>query len=447
MCDIIIAMPDSTHNGKVLFGKNSDRPAYECQVLNFSQGGERGRNEKLQCSYHTIPQSDNVLSTMGCRPYWSWGYETGMNEAGVIGGNVAVFTRSMYLPENRTKPGLTGMELLRLGLERGESAEKAVDIIISFLEKYGQWGSAVQGLDHQEGSYENSFIVTDRCEYWILETSGRKWVAQRERNGVKSISNQLSIQDKWTKSSDKIIEYAHDQEWYHIENNPFNFSLVYSDHEHYSRQVSHIRWKRSSQLLNENKGHIDLICMMGILRDHYENTFLQGPQFNQFLPDFHTLCMHESPSKFTWGNTATSVLVELDPEKDLLPPFWLCYLPPCSGIYLPFFLGVKIPQFVLSPGKKNLEVRKPAEALPDEYRESSLWWRFQRLLDAIKIDPKVRYKEIRIMLDALEKDILKEVNHSFLENNNIKEMEDFLQHEINHLLKKIQLLEKHWNIK
>ena len=84
MCDIIVAMPDATEDGKILFGKNSDRPAGECQPLSFYQAVKKISNNKIKCTYLTIPQSSRVLSTMGCKPYWSWGYETGMNEAGVV---------------------------------------------------------------------------------------------------------------------------------------------------------------------------------------------------------------------------------------------------------------------------------------------------------------------------------------------------------------------------
>jgi secernin len=445
MCDIIIAMPDATKNSKILFGKNSDRPAGECQPLSFSKGGKRNSNSKIQCSYLTIPQSGKILSTMGCKLYWSWGYETGMNEAGVVGGNVAVFTRSMYLPQNRKRMGLNGMELLRLGLERGESAEKAVDIIIQFLEKYGQWGSAVRGQDHKKGSYENSFLLADKKECWVLETSGRKWVADRVTEGVRAISNQLSIGNKWTKSSTGIIESAHDNGWYDIEDNDFNFAYVYGDHEHYSRQVSHIRWKRSNQLLNEGKNNIDKTYLMNILRDHYESTFLQGPAFHQFLPDFHTLCMHDSPSKFTWGNTASSVVIEIDPDSEFPIPFWLCYLPPCSGVYMVFFLGYHLPEYVLSGGKQDLKTRKPAEVAADEYANNSLWWRFQRIIEAIKLNPQDRYKEIRILLDPLEQELVDTVSSSFLKGNR-NEIEDFVRYEVSQVLKKIKLIEKHWNI-
>jgi secernin len=37
--------------------------------------------------------------------------------------------------------GPTGMDLLRLGLERGRTAKQAVEIITSLIERYGQFGS------------------------------------------------------------------------------------------------------------------------------------------------------------------------------------------------------------------------------------------------------------------------------------------------------------------
>jgi secernin len=142
MCDVLVALPDTTKNGSIVFGKNSDRPEGECQVLHFAPAGQF---TEIECSYLKLSLDRVSLATMGCRPYWCWGYETAVNEAGVVGGNTAVFTRKDIKDKTHKTPGLSGMELLRLGLSLGETAEGAMNIIIEFLERYGQWGSAIQG--------------------------------------------------------------------------------------------------------------------------------------------------------------------------------------------------------------------------------------------------------------------------------------------------------------
>ncbi|NIM18685.1 MAG: secernin-2 [Candidatus Latescibacteria bacterium] len=420
MCDILIALPDVSQTGRVIFGKNSDRPVGECQVLYRSRGGSRGTKAPIKCAYVEVPGVRTTLATLGCRPYWCWGYETGMNEAGVIGGNTAIYTRSFWLEENQELRGLIGMELLRLGLERGHTAEEAVSVIVGLLEKYGQWGSAVHGKRHPEGCYENAFLLADKDEAWILETTGRRWAASRYTTGVHALSNQLTIRNHWTKGSDDLLEYGMAQKWWNPEQGPLDFALAYSDHEHYPRQVSHIRWRRAIRLLEKNAGNIDAALMMAFLRDHYESTFLEGPQFNPYLPDFLTICMHDSPADFTWGNTATSVVAEINPENPALTPFWCCYQPPCSSVYLVYFLNEAIPEIVASPGSAGLHSASPLDAPKDFFDEKSLWWRLYRIVGAVLQSTIERMETIRALLDPIEDMGLSRVKSLFSQETTIQ---------------------------
>jgi len=448
MCDVLVAMPDSTKNGTVVFGKNSDRPAGECQVLYSSPGGAREPGSVVQCSYVAVPEASHVFSTLGCRPYWCWGYETGMNEAGVVGGNTAIFTRSLRHRADQNALGLTGMDLLRLGLERGGTAEEVLQNILELLEKYGQWGSAVQGQDHGEGSYENAFLIADRNEAWILETSGRRWVSERITEGVRSISNELSIRGRWTKGSADIKEFALDQGWWSPDSGSFDFALAYSDHEHYARQVSHIRRMRALELLHYYREAIDVPIMMRILRDHYEDSFLQGPQFHPFLPDFHTICMHDSPAGFTWGNTATSLVVEINHEDPCTLPCWVCYLPPCIGIYTAYGLSASLPEIVTRAGTAGLSVQPAPEAPADTYSESSLWWRFNRIVDEIKRKPLTRQQDIRNLLDPIEKqnfNRIRELLHYSPERRQ-EEFSTVIRNQIADVTAALDLVERQWGI-
>lgn len=103
-----------------------------------------------------------------------WGAEMGANESGVVIGNEAIW--SIDKSDVETKR-LLGMDLLRLGLEYGKTAEGALNIIIEYLEQYGQGGPCSQndpGL-----TYHNSFLIVDTTCAWVLETIGKHWVAKK----------------------------------------------------------------------------------------------------------------------------------------------------------------------------------------------------------------------------------------------------------------------------
>ncbi|MEN6595838.1 MAG: hypothetical protein ABFC31_12920 [Clostridiaceae bacterium] len=178
MCDTLGIL----YPGHSLFGKNSDRSPNEAQVTEFYPP-RFCKETSLKATYIAIPQARETKAVLLSRPVWMWGAEIGVNEAGVAIGNEAVFTKGPY-----GKPALTGMDLLRLALERAESANGAVDTIIELLETYGQGGNC--GYDHKF-FYDNSFLIIDRDNLFVLETCGKSWVVKSFRSA--SISNRLSI--------------------------------------------------------------------------------------------------------------------------------------------------------------------------------------------------------------------------------------------------------------
>src|SRR5579875_2396145 len=153
-CDTSVALGTATLDGSVIFAKNSDRHPNECQPLCHLPRAQHVDGSVARCQYISIPQVTETWEMIGSRPYWLWGFEIGVNEWGVAIGNEAVLTREPY----EEPAALIGMDLVRLGLERGQTAQEAVAVIGRLVERYGQGGNCRVG---DFGTYHNSFIVAD----------------------------------------------------------------------------------------------------------------------------------------------------------------------------------------------------------------------------------------------------------------------------------------------
>ena len=185
MCDTMVALAGTTAHGTCLFAKNSDREPEEAQAVEIIPGRRYAPGDTVRATYITIPQVERTWTVLLSRPFWIWGAEMGANEHGVVIGNEAIHAIVPPCEE----PGLIGMDLLRLALERAQTAAEAVDVITGLLERYGQGGSC--GLKEPR-YYDNAFLIADPREAFVLEAIGRMWIVQRV-NGLRAISNTLNI--------------------------------------------------------------------------------------------------------------------------------------------------------------------------------------------------------------------------------------------------------------
>jgi secernin len=173
---------------------------------------------------------------------------------------------------------------------------------------------------------------------------------------------------------------------------------------------------------------------MRVLRDHYEDTFLGGPNFNAALPDFLTLCMHSSPAEFTWGNTASSAVFLLPADSKRLAQMWWTPVTPCTGLYLPVFASASgLPEVLTAAGIEGKTVTPPPQAKPDQFSANSYWWLFRDLLDKIKGDEtgtafSERQPVARAAFDRLEQEWTarcKEVEQQAIAQRNSTPLDDF----------------------
>jgi dipeptidase len=377
MCDTLVAVGNATADATTILAKNSDREPNEAQVLTYIPRAKHEPGTKVKCTYIEIPQLAETCEVVLSRPFWMWGAEMGANEHGVAIANEAVFTKEPY----GKKPGLIGMDMLRLALERSNTARQALDTIVELLARYGQSGNC--GFHHKT-YYHNSFIIADPTAAWVLETAGQFWAAERVRD-VRSISNGLTIGSEWDLASPRLVEHAIEKGWCKSRAD-FHFAHCYSDLVYTRLDGCRPRQCRSMALLEEHKAKITAQTAMDILRDHSprgaDSAWNPG---KSLLMD--TICVHAGMGPTRPSQSTGSLVAHLAPD---LPTYWLTGTSgPCTGIFKPVYLG----------GAGLPDLGPPPTG---EYDGQSLWWAHEELQRAVIRDYATRLPLHRAERDALE---------------------------------------------
>ncbi len=383
-CDTWVALKDATRCGQTILAKNSDRPCFDCQPLMFHPRQAWPSGSEVNLGRVTIPQVKETIASLGSSPYWCWGYEEGINEYGVAIGNEAIRTKVLseeivsYKAGNGPKLGPTGMDLLRLGLERGKTARESLQVIGGLVERYGQFGSGAPTAADAKGAYHNSYIIADPKEAWVLETTGTHWVAKRVPKGWTSISNEVCLGHDYDLASPRLVEYAVSSGFLAREKTGlFDFKAAYATP---GSSSGHIRAMRSRDLLGEKAGSADLRWMMRIARDRG-----RSPSIDQ-------------------GGTASSCIAILPDSPDQIPVFWWCPSIPSDGCYVPFFVhGSGLPEVVSAAGTHGRRIEPPSAVQKDGFRPQSYWWLFRDLSDKVESDREHRNPLVRKAFDPLEK--------------------------------------------
>lgn len=325
MCDTAVVVTPE----RVLFAKNSDRDPNEAQLLDWQSRQQHVPGARLRCTWIEIPQTEATHAVLLSRPYWMWGAEMGANEHSVVIGNEAVFTRHPV-----PKLGLTGMDLLRLALERSASAEEAVSVIVSLIDEHGQGG----GCGHEQRSfrYHSSFLIADAAGAFVLETAGEEHAVERIQQGARSISNGLSIQPFARNHGDRIKTFA---------------------------ASAGRRRRRSERLAVPARCPSDMAAVLG---DH---DHVAGPRYTRLNGAMRAACMHAGGGLVN-SQTTASWLSELTAGSDR---HWATgTAAPCTSLFVP------------------VRVDEPVDlgaAATDRADPTSLWWAHERVHRLIDRDP------------------------------------------------------------
>jgi dipeptidase len=286
----------------------------------------------------------------------------GSNEHGVTIGNEAVFTKERY-----EHSGLTGMDLLRLALERSETAEQACEVIASLLETHGQGGGC--GHEHKSFTYHNSFLIADPREARVLETAGRQWAVDKV-TGVRSISNGLTIP---------------------------GFAERYSDRIKTRASGCKLRQPRTEKMAAQQHSVGNLFRT---LRDHASDS--GQPEYSWINGGLNAPCVHAG-GLLAASQTTASWVAELRPGACL---HWVtATASPCTSLFKP------------------VRVEDPIDLGPpptDHDDSKSLWWRHERFARSVLIDPARAMPIFRQQRDDVELKWIEQVPDSraaFAEGN------------------------------
>lgn len=382
MCDTIVALGNATADGSVLFAKNSDREPNEAQELLYIPRATHEPDSTVQCTYIQVPQVAATNAVLLSKPFWIWGAEMGANEHGVVIGNEAVFTRIPY----GKKPGLIGMDFLRLALERADSARAALDVIVALLAEHGQSGNC--GHTHKL-FYHNSFLIADTEDAWVLETAGEHWAAEQVRD-IRSISNAITIGNQFDLASEDLVANAIRRGWC-TGPEDFDFGRCYSDLIYTRFADGRARQCRSMSLLGERKGSLTPADMMGYLRDHGSEADERWAPVKGITGA--TICMHAGFGPVRGSQTTGSMVSQLKQDQTT---HWLTGTStPCTGIFKPIWMDSGMPDLGPQPG--------------GTYDSHSLWWRHEVLHRETLRDYVTRLPRYIEERDALERRFVEDV--------------------------------------
>jgi secernin len=345
VCDTLCIVCESG----TLFGKNSDRPPREAQVVRPHPPRPAGGS--LRTQYLELDDA-GAAAVLLSQPAWLWGAEHGVNEHRVAIGNEKVWTVD---DPAAAPPALLGMDLVRLALERSGSADEALEHLTALLEAHGQGGS---GEEEHDEPYFSSFLISDPQGGWVVETSQRTWAARPVGAGA-AISNRISLTTDWSRASADVQPGQSFQDWRDPE---------------VPTGIADGRLAATETCVADglaSHGAVGPREMVATLRHH--GTVAWGapgdttgcePVPGPVDGDWHgiTVCMHLRD----YQATTASMVAELPANPDAPMRAWVALGSPCVSVYVPVF---------------------PPLIAPPELGTAETWARFAALRDRVEADP------------------------------------------------------------
>lgn len=409
MSSLFVVNAAYTADGSTLFGKNANREPNEGQSIVRIPEMQQP-DSMVQCTFSKIPQVKRTNEVILSKPYHSWGAEMGVNQHGVTIGNSPIYSTQV---SNNTKKGLTGPDMVRLALERSNSAEIAFETICGLVSAFGQdVPDGYQTLNYMH----NSFIIADARKAFLLETSGKQWVGKKIK-AFQAISTSYTIGAEYDFYSKDVVAFAKENGWIK-KGKDFSFKDTYGD-KRKEKIAKAVKTKDFITSYLERKGHnISLETCFELLQSHHPSK-----NFNPSDAKIESVCKHNKDNVQTNGSLVAQI------RKDGQHIAWLTGTSnPCLSIYKPFFM----------PGKNIFEgiFREPGKLI-----NNSLWWQAEELFRRVSINYKQSLQTFSEEQQALQNEWIAQTNELIQAKTDPEALNDFSTTVLNTHIKKIM----QWN--
>lgn len=377
----IFIHPDFSQTGTCLLAKNADREASEPQVLRHLPRQSYPAGSIVRATYIALPAPTQTQSLFLSGPDWCWGGSMGANESGLAMTTQPAWSRFKM---DRQAPGLLGMDLVRVVLERARGAREGVEILAHFLQEFGPGGS--QGYRKKDFA-DNVFLLADPSEGWLVEWAGREWGARQLNEPWFIQGNRYRLGRDFQFQSPRLIETAVLNRWCRDELK-FHLARDYTLPLPAWRSGSRARERFLGAKLEakrQKEETITLSDLISLTRLHTNKVTRQPP-----TKENKSICRHGGPSPGSSRGdfqTTASFLCQTDPRQPVA--FFTGRPLPCLSVYLPYLLK----------GPANGDYGLPAGHDTDEWRNGVDFCR-QILKAGYQHDLVSRYQNQRDILEG-----------------------------------------------
>jgi len=270
-CVTIIAGKDRTRSGSIIHAHLEDMGVDAVGKVWRTEAASHAPGATVAVPYESVPVPEKTFG------YWATGNAddaeglgintlrmpynnilAGFNDNAVIMSCNWCYSRE----ENSPESGLRRYALRQLVLEQAEGARHGVELLGSWMDRYGQadWG----GLQFQ---------LSDANEAWIVEVTSRRWVARKLADDeIFVMANRFTIGEQYDMGSHDLVAFAVANGW-HDRTAPFHFADAYTLPQRRNSPYDTERERRMLSMLSAG-GKIEIRDILAVFQDRYEGTEL-----------------------------------------------------------------------------------------------------------------------------------------------------------------------------